>query len=196
MLKELKEFLAEFSFLRPSDVKALASVCRVQRFEKGTIILQAGASDYNMYLVVKGFTRTYVIREDGEERTVFLASAGMGCGSSKTIYKDQPSNENVVALENCVVLVWDFPEFKKACKNHPNLYRLYSNMLERSFIEAVERLEFHSVMNPDQRYEYLIEHRPELLEKVPLKFIASYIGITPVSLSRLRARLVGKSSKN
>lgn len=190
MLKELKEFLAEFSFLRPADIKALVSACSVQRFNKGTTILKSGDIDRNMYLVVKGVTRTYVVREDGEERTVFLASAGAGFGSSKTIYKDLPSNENVMALENCMVLVWDFPAFKKACENQPNLYRLYSTMLERSFIEAVERLEFHSVLNPDQRYEYLLKERPEILERVPLKYVASYIGITPVSLSRLRARLV------
>ena len=189
MLKELKEFLAEFSFLRPADIKPLVSVCSVQRFNKGTIILRNGDIDRNMYLVVKGFTRTYVVREDGEERTVFLASAGVGFGSSKTIYKDLPSNENVVALENCIVLVWDFPEFKKACENHPNLYRLYCTMLERSFIEAVERLEFHSVLIPDDRYKYLLDNRPELVERVAQKYIASYIGITPVSLSRLRSRL-------
>lgn len=69
---------------------------------------------------------------------------------------------------------------------------MYVKALEKAFLEIVERIEYHSVLNPDQRYEYLMEHRPEILERVPLKYIASYIGITPVSLSRLRARLVGK----
>lgn len=192
MLTELKQYLRQFTFLGPKDVADIISISKVVRYKKGDTIVSAGQTCYNMYVVLKGYVRMYVVREDGEERTVYLISRGMGFGSSKTLYAHRPGNETATALENCVVLEVDFEVFRQRAEKNPALYKLYAQALERALLEAVERIEYHSVLNPDQRYEYLQKHRPEILERVPLKYIASYIGITPVSLSRLRARLVGK----
>ena len=190
MLEELRHFLDQFKFLSPKDVVAVAGLANVRRVKKGEHIFYSGDMHYTLYLVLTGFTRTYVVRDDGDERTVYLAGPGMGVGSSKTVYKDQPSNENVVALENCILISWDLTEFKRIAANRPAMYRWYAEMLERNFIEAVERVEFHTLMTPEQRYEYLLETRSDIFNRVPLKYIASYIGITPGSLSRLRARIV------
>lgn len=197
MVDTLKKHLSEFGFLNSADIRVILGITKVQRIKKGAMVIMAGENDPNLYLVLSGFFRTYVLRPDGEERTVYLAGPGMAFGSTRTVFRSLQSTENVVALENSLALRWDFPKFKKACEENLNLQKLYSTMLERSFIEAVERLEFHSVMNSDQRYEYLLQNWPEIMEKVPLKHIASYIGITPVSLSRLRARLAkGNAQQN
>jgi CRP-like cAMP-binding protein len=193
MIKEFTDILSQFSFLRPSDVKKLVGIAQLKRYKKGDVVIAAGSRDKNLYLTVKGFFRTYVVRSDGEERTVYLAGPGMGFGSTKSVYRDELGNETVEALENSMAICWDFVELMNACEESPRLCKLYNKLLERNLLEAVERLEFHSVMNPDQRYEYLLKNRPELMKSVPLKYIASYIGITPVSLSRLRARIAKPS---
>lgn len=189
MLTELKNFLQQYSFLRPTDIQKLLGVVELKHYRKGEVVIATGDSDRHIYFTVNGFFRTYVVRADGEERTVHLAGPGMGFGSSKTVYRNQPSNENVMALESGIVFRVHYESMHRICQDNPRLYRLYGLMLEKSFVEAIERLEFHSVMNPDQRYEYLLKNRPDLFSKVPLKYIASYIGITPVSMSRLRARM-------
>ncbi len=191
MLSELKEYLRQFTFLSPMDVANFVSIARISQPQKGAVLLKAGDVSYDMNVVLKGFTRTFVVRKDGEERTTYLASPGMPFGSSKTILdsKGSSSNETVVALENCIILSMDMREFKRLGNNSFGLYKMYAAALEKGMLEAVERLEFHSVLLPEQRYEYLLEHRPEVIQRVPLKYIASFIGITPVSLSRLRARI-------
>lgn len=192
MLAELKQYFKQFRFLTPADLAALMKVAKVMRVKKGEVLVNIGEMDHRLCAVLTGFFRIYTIRTDGEERTVYLAGKGMPVGASKTVFGNEPSNEVIVALEDSLLVYADSKAFKEVCEQRPRLYKMYATILEKSMLEAIERLEFHSVMLPDQRYEYLMQHRPEILEKVPLKYIASYIGITPVSLSRLRARLVGK----
>lgn len=191
MLTELKEYISKFTFLTPKDITNLISVVTIRRPKKGDKLLEAGEVSHNMNVILKGFVRTYVIREDGEERTTYLGSRGMPFGSSKTILdpRERPSNETVVALEDCIILSFDIREFKRLANKSHGLYRMYVDGLEKGMLEAVERLEFHCVMLPEQRYEYLLKNRPEIIQNVPQKYIASFIGITPVSLSRLRARI-------
>lgn len=174
------------------DVANIASVARISRPRKGDILLSAGEVSYDMNVILKGFTRTYVVRKDGEERTTYLASKGMPFGSSKTLFgsKNSPSNETIVALENCIILTVDMREFNRLSNSSHGIYKMYVSVIEKGFLEAVERLEFHCVLLPEQRYEHLLNNRPDIIQNVPQKYIASFIGITPVSLSRLRARLV------
>lgn len=190
MLTELKEYLRQFTFLGPKDIANFVGISRITRHKKGDVLLKAGEVSHSMNVLLKGFVRTYVVRQDGEERTTYLGSKGMPYGSTKTILSGQPSNETVVALKNCIVLSFDIREFKRLGDKNYGLYKMYAAALEKGMLEAVERLEFHSVMLPEQRYEYLLENRPEIIQNVPLKYIASLIGVTPVSLSRIRARMV------
>lgn len=189
MLAELKEYLKQFTFLGPKDIANFVGISRITRHKKGDVLLKAGEVSHSMNVLLKGFVRTYVVRQDGEERTTYLGSKGMPYGSTKTILSGQPSNETVVALKNCIVLSFDIREFKRLGDKNFGLYKMYAAALEKGMLEAVERLEFHSVMLPEQRYEYLLENRPEIIQNVPLKYIASLIGVTPVTLSRIRARI-------
>lgn len=189
MLSEFKEYFSQFTFLGPKDMADLVSISKLVRYKKGETIVSAGELSNYLNVVLTGFVRVFIVREDGEERTVYLPGQGMGFGSSKTVFAGLPSNETSVALEDCLILTLDMTEGRKKADRNPNLYRVYSMALEKSILEAVERIEYHTVLNPDQRYEYLLKNRPEIFERVPLKHIASYIGITPVSLSGLRARL-------
>jgi len=189
VIQEFKNIVSSFSFLSGKDVAVLWNLCSVITVDKGQTLVSAGEMDYNMYYIVSGFARVYVDCEDGEERTVYLAGPGMIVGSSKTGLGDMEGNENTVVLKNAMLLRFDFQKFREAAIKHPNLYRLQAEFLTKSLIETIERLEFHTVFSPEQRYQYLVDKRQDILQNVPLKHIASYIGITPVSLSRLRSRM-------
>ena len=145
--------------------------------------------DYTIYYILSGFARSYIDCDDGEERTVYLAGPGMIVASSKTNLGDKPGNENAVIIKNSMLLRADMRKFREAAIKHPNFYRLQTELMTKNLLEAVERVEFHTVLSPEQRYQYLLDNRPDILQNVPLKHIASYIGITPVSLSRLRSRM-------
>jgi CRP-like cAMP-binding protein len=94
-----------------------------------------------------------------------------------------------VAVEPTVLLVVDFKEFKKKTESDPLYMRLYSEIMETLLVAAIERIEDFTKKNPEQRYLRLIETHGHLIERVPLKYLASYLGVTSPSLSRIRKRL-------
>ncbi len=189
MTTEFKNIIAAFSFLSGKDIAALWDLVSVIRVKKGQRLVTAGEKDYNLYYIVSGFARSYIQREDGDERTVYLAGPGMVIGSSKTSLGNKQGNENTVIVKNAMLLKVDFRKFKQLAAKQPNLYRLQNELMSNSLLETIERLEFHTVYSPEQRYRYLVENRQDILQNVPLKHIASFMGITPVSLSRLRSRM-------
>ena len=193
MKKEFQEFFRPFTFLTPKDMIEFMRLAKIVRCKKGTVLLEAGKVDNTLYSLLRGYTRTYVVRDDGEEITTYLAGPGMTVGSYRSNYKDQPSNETVVVVEDAIMLSMDFMKLRELTNNNDNVNRLYITILEKNFMETVERIEFHSAMTAEQRYVHLLQQRADLIKHVPQKYIASYIGITAVSLSRIRARVVNNN---
>jgi len=189
MLEKLKAFYAQFSFLRPSDIASLIKISRIRSFEAGEVITQPGEKHYNFYVVLKGLLRNHIVSTEGDECTMYLATEGMVIGSARTTMRDEESHETTMAVEATWAAVVDGKRMLELVDTNHRILRFYTESLKVNFYEAVERIEFHAVKTPEERYRYLLENRPELIQRVPQKYLASFIGITPVSLSRIRARI-------
>lgn len=187
--KEFQEFFRQFTFLTLKDMMEFVRLARIERGKKGQVLIECGKLDTTMYSMVTGYARTYVIRDDGEEVTTYLAGPGMTTGSYRSDFRGEPSNETVVLLEDAIMITYDFAKMRELIRANDNVNRMYSKVIESNFIEAAERIEFLTIMTAEQRYQHLLKHRPEIIKHVPQKYIASYMGITPVSLSRIRARV-------
>jgi CRP-like cAMP-binding protein len=120
---------------------------------------------------------------------VVFATEMQAISAYSTIFLDRPASETSVAVEPTVLLVVDFKEFKKKTESDPLYMRLYSEIMETLLVAAIERIEDFTKKNPEQRYLRLIETHGHLIERVPLKYLASYLGVTSPSLSRIRKRL-------
>ncbi|MCB9185560.1 MAG: Crp/Fnr family transcriptional regulator [Flavobacteriales bacterium] len=193
MRKEFLDFFRPFTFLSLKDIQEAVKLFRVVRAKKGEVLIMPGSYDKTIYTLLNGYVRNYVDREDGEEITTFLAGPRMSVGAYRSALLNQPSNETVVVLENATMIAYDMDNIREMVRKNDNLNRVYSIMMERSLTEAAERVEYLTILTPEQRYLHLLEKKPEIVKNVPQKYIASYIGITPVSLSRIRARLVRSS---
>jgi CRP-like cAMP-binding protein len=189
MLENLKAFYAQFSFLRPSDIASLIQISKLRSFEAGEVIVQAGEKHYNFYVVLKGLLRNHIVSTEGDECTIYLATEGMVIGSARTTMRDEESHETTTAVEATWAAVVDGRRLLELVDTNHRILRMYTESLKVNFYEAIERIEFHAVKTPEERYRYLLENRPELIQRVPQKYLASFIGITPVSLSRIRARI-------
>ncbi len=192
MVEALKHFFKQFSFLGVKEIASLVQLCEFKQIKQGTILVNAGDYNYNTFVVLKGLLRNYIIKHNGEERTTLFASEGMMTSSPNTFFKDLPSNEGVMALEDCWIAYFDMRKFEKLARENLKLQRLFTEALKLNFVEAITRLEYHTTMSPEERYEHFRYHHPNLLQRVPQIYLASYLGITPVSLSRVRARLAKK----
>lgn len=190
MQDRLFDFISKYMTLTAEEKSAIASLDIFRSVKKGTILLHAGERSKNSYFVLEGCLRTYYI-VDGEERTTAFYTE-MEALTPPCVVNRTPSDHYVGCVEDSILTVSDqdmeaevnarFPRFEVLC-------RLMSEELL-----AKQRMDFDAfkTSSPEQRYLDLIRSRPDLVQRVPQHQLASYLGITPQSLSRLRARIIEK----
>lgn len=189
MLDQLKELYSKFKYLGFAEITALIKIGRIKHLNAGDILVKTGDWDYNGYVVIKGLLRSFVETREGEEKTVLFACEGMSVTASATFLHGKPATETIMAIEDSILAVHDIREFEKLFPDHPKLVRLQNDVLKASMGEAIERVEYYTTMNPEERYAHFRDKYPDLLNRVPQIYLASYLGVHVVSLSRIRTRL-------
>jgi CRP-like cAMP-binding protein len=148
----------------------------------------------SIFFIKKGILRSYCITENGDEKTILFAAEGMCYGVVDSIYFNRGSVRYWQALEDTELIELDFEQILKLSTNDPELLSMRVHFLELLLIDAVQRLESFVRDSSEKRYLDLMEQRKDLVKRIPDKYIASYIGVTPVTLSRIRSR-IAKSKK-
>lgn len=187
----LFDFISKYISLTEAEKHTLISLDIFRSVKKGTVLLEAGRCSDQGYFVLKGCIRTYYIIE-GEEKTTAFYTEMEGITPACVLSK-KPSEYYVATIEDAIITVSNpdmeveifekFPKFEKLCR-----------VLSEELL-AKEQIKFDDfkTSSPEQRYLNLIEKRPDLIQRVPQHQLASYLGIKPQSLSRLRARVLKKS---
>ncbi|MFN3445778.1 MAG: Crp/Fnr family transcriptional regulator [Bacteroidia bacterium] len=188
----LFDFISKYITLTEDEKNVLVSLDLFRTIKKGTNLLEQGQKTKESYFVLKGCIRVYYII-DGEEKTTAFYTELEGltphCVTNKT-----PSEYYVGCVEDSILLVSNddmsvevnskFPKFDTMCR-----------MLSEELL-AKQRMDFDEfkTSSPEQRYLNLMQKRPDLIQRVPQHQLASFLGIKPQSLSRLRARILEKKS--
>ena len=177
-----------FTFLRLPDLMNLFKISSIKSFKKGDILASEGKYCECTFLIIKGIIRTYVLTEDGTERTIKLAKEKDFTSCWASLMYGKVSTEYLEVLEDCRVIAINTKRLNELSKDNIRILRLFHEGLKEAFKEAILRVEFFTVLSPEERYKLLLEKSPELIQRVPQKYLASYLGITTVSLSRIRNR--------
>ena len=185
----LEKILNKYPYLTEDRMVEMISQGEIVMLNEGDIFIKAGEKAQKAGLVIEGMMRNYIINENGEEITVVFATEMQPITPYTSLLLNRPASETSAAVEPSILFVMDHAEFKKKVNSDPLFTRLYAEMLETSLIAAIERIEDFTQKKPEQRYQRLVEIHGHLIERVPLKYLASYLGITPVSISRIRKRL-------
>lgn len=152
-----------------------------------SILLQEGKVSKTMYFIEKGCLRTW-INHDGKEITTQFFFEGDSVSSIESFSTNRPSLYNIESLESCVLQTISQKDFNTMVEDSPKIKRAFEEHLFRRLFQT-QRLFFSYLKNsPQQRYEELIAKYPHIVQRVPQHYIASYLGITSVSLSRIRNR--------
>lgn len=186
----LFDFMSKYIALTDEEKNAILSLDLFRSVKKGTTLLKEGQRSKDSYFVLKGCIRTYYIIDGEEKTTAFyteMEALTPPCVISKT-----PSEYYVSCIEDSILVASNsdmevevnskFPKFEIMCR-----------MLSEELL-AKQRIDFDAfkTSSPEQRYLNLLEKRPDLIQRVPQHQLASYLGIKPQSLSRLRARIFEK----
>lgn len=189
----LFDFISRYISLTEDEKNAVFSSDIFRSVKKGTILLREGQMSNEGYFVLKGCIRTYYMI-DGEEKTTAFYTEMEGltphCVTTKT-----PSKYCISCVEDTILTV-STPDMEVEMNGKFPKFEIMCRMLSEELL-AKQQIDFdeYKTSSPEQRYLNLLEKRPDLLQRVPQYQLASYLGIKPQSLSRLRARLLEKSKR-
>jgi len=171
------------------EIQAIEEIRTIRHYAKGDVLVSEGQVSSMSYHVVKGCVRQYHIRDGEEVTTYFYTEDDAIPSSTQGKSATAPSDSFLECLEDCEIIATS-PEQERA------MYRRFPRFQEMCRVETERQLEeqkkmfthfFHAT--PQERYLHLVESRADLLDRVPQYQLASYIGIKPESLSRIRRRL-------
>ncbi|SDF09039.1 cAMP-binding domain of CRP or a regulatory subunit of cAMP-dependent protein kinases [Chitinophaga filiformis] len=167
-----------------------------QKFEpievpKRTLLTKEGQIASSIYFIIKGILRIFYTKED-VEITGFIFSEGLFASCYESFLLQTKSNQTLEALEDCVLLTIDYHTLQTLYKEVPALHIVGRVVAEQRFINGQRILSSHLLDSHEERYRQFADQYPDLLQRVPQHIIASYLGITPVSLSRIRKRISRK----
>jgi CRP-like cAMP-binding protein len=184
----LTSYVQSIAPLEPADLDLLLALTRQQDLDRGECFLRAGEYATQGCVVVSGLLREYFVLNNGTERTRAFVCEGNGTGSLADLVSKQPATAFIVAEEPVHALVMDFDAVRELTERSAAWLRWSVRLLELAFLEKAQRENQLLGMAADQRYAVFAETFPGLEARVAAKHIASYLGITPVHLSRLRQK--------
>jgi CRP-like cAMP-binding protein len=188
----LFDFISKYVSLTDEEKNAIISLDIFRSVKKGTILLKEGQNSKDSYFVLKGCIRCFYII-DGEEKTTAFYTE-MDVLTPHCVIAKTPSEYFISCVEDSIITVSNtdmeaevnsqFPKFETIC------WKLSEQLLAKQKIDFDE----FKTSSPEQRYLNLLQKRPDLVQRVPQHQLASFLGIKPQSLSRLRSRLLEKKS--
>lgn len=158
------------------------------KYPKGHILLRADKTETNIYFIKQGIVRAYTNSTDNEI-TFWFGKEGDAVISMKSYISNQKGYENIELLENCELYELKIKDLRKLFDEDIHLANWGRRFVEQELIKTEEQLISRQFGTATERYKNLLNNKPNLLQRVQLGYIASYLGITQVSLSRIRAEI-------
>ena len=146
----------------------------------------------NLYFVGSGATHTFIVDEKGEVHTVQFGFEGYWIGDMYSFFSGNPAIFNVETLEPTTLFAMKHADFEKACEQIPKFEMFFRILVQNGYLSALQRIANSFSEDAEQRYLSLIKRQPDLPQRVPQYLVASYLGIKPQSLSRIRQKLLKK----
>ena len=161
----------------------------IQKVKRNEYLLREGEiCNFNLF-VCKGTLRMYHVNLEGQELTRYFAFENKFGTSLTSLIEGKPAFENIQAVEKSVVLKVSKTHFLNLVETVPQVNLIYRNMLEQAYITSQKRIYDFQGKSALERLKWLMQHQPGILNRIPSRLIASYLGITSYTLSRIKAEL-------
>jgi CRP/FNR family transcriptional regulator, anaerobic regulatory protein len=182
-------YLKNRAGLKEEEVLLLTANLKTKTVEKGEYLLKFGEICHNSFYVEKGLLRSFTIEESGKEYIIQFASENWFISDRSSTFFHEPSDMYIDAIEQSTVIYIDTDFIHKVCELSPS-FREYNELALHNHIRHLQkRINLLLAAHAEQRYLDFIQLYPDITLRVPQWMIASYLGITPESLSRVRKEL-------
>jgi len=182
-------YFSRISPLTEAESNAIAENMCVKTFQKGAFLLKEGQVSIDTYFILEGLVREYIVI-DGEEKTTNFFAEEQWVISLNNFGSRTRSESNLVCVEDTTVSVGNEEQAQIMFKSFPRFETIARAIVEADFVEQKKLLTSYLTDSPEQRYLKLLKSRPDLFQRIPQYQLASYIGVKPESLSRIRKRII------
>ncbi|ELR71684.1 cAMP-binding protein [Fulvivirga imtechensis AK7] len=180
------EYLSQISQISPESKEAIFNLCSFVSINKNKNLQSIGQTCKTIYFVQDGAARIYYYKDD-KDVTEYFAFENDLIIRAESLFTGKPSHKAIQAIYDTIFISIPAKPLFELFDQHHDIERLFRKVVERSYVDTINRLESLQFYSAEERYKSLIEKSPTVVRDIPLKYIASYLGITQVSLSRIRA---------
>lgn len=184
---DLKDILTKICPLPPDSLDLIAGKVGKVCVRKGTLLIEADKICRDVYFISKGIVRAYCY-ENGRDITFWIGEEGSVALSMQSYISSSPGYENIITIEDCILYRISSDDLHKLYKQDIALANWGRVFAEKEILRAEKSLIPQLFTTGTERYRRLLKEQPQLLNRIPLENLASYLGITPVSLSRIRSK--------
>jgi CRP/FNR family transcriptional regulator, anaerobic regulatory protein len=190
MLSKLYNHIAQNVNLSEDLKQTVEQYFTPLQVSKNTIIEEEGKVPQHLYFVNEGYLRSFYYDNDGDEVTTYLATPNYYMASFLSLSQQKVSNENIETITDCSLLKISREDFLKIIEKYPDFREYSLQIFERAFSQMNQRANDLATLTAEQRYTQLLNNQGNILQNVPIQYIASFLGIKPQSLSRIRKQMI------
>ena len=184
-----RELARKYSTMSHEDLEVLKNILVPMSFDKGSMILREGSICENIYYINSGLVRQFYIKKN-KEVTEHLAVEGNIVMCIESLFRNEKTRLQVEALENTVIYALPKLRLEEVALHNQNIQILYRKILEESLIQSQVHADLVRFETARDRYKKLCKLQPQVVKRTPLIYVASYLQMTPETLSRVRSTLI------
>ncbi len=181
--------ITELTEISNSSLNQFVEIANQKFFKKGDILLNEGEICKSIFFIESGQLRTYLLK-DGSEINIDFIFEGQFTTNLESLINSTPADSNIVAMEDTCVFEIDRDKLLDLYKVSSEIESFGRKLLEQLLLTKEEHSNLFKIYSPTERYQYLLNHKPAILQRVSLTHLSSYLGITRETLSRIRSKIV------
>ncbi|GLB50018.1 Crp/Fnr family transcriptional regulator [Neptunitalea lumnitzerae] len=184
-------YISSYIKLTNQELKALEPFCTIITLQKNELLFKEGAVANELYFLNQGAIRLFY-NVDGNEKTAFFYLSNQFICAGESYTYQTPSSENFQAIENSEVIIFKRKHIEKLLASFPKFEIIARIAVETELINYQHMVKSFITKSPEERYIQLLQNNKELFQKVPQQYIATYLGVSPETLSRIKKRTLLK----
>ncbi|MFT3750279.1 MAG: Crp/Fnr family transcriptional regulator [Agriterribacter sp.] len=173
-----------------NEAACFLSFFEERQYKRNATLLEEGNVAHEVFFIIKGVLRQYIITEEGHERTCNFAFENEFLTDLESFSRQSRAASSIVALEHTTCLVVTCVNVVQLINNSPAAAEFFRIVVENVATGNIRRIKSLLSLSPEKQFGELLQNKPEILQRVPQRYIAQFLGIAPESLSRIRKRLM------